>query len=85
MHRGQLRVPERGNLGGLDQDGLEMFVALLGDRAPMLLAGGLPLCAAQAAVTDSLPNGTKSRKGSPISKTQVSAVTSPTPAMVIKR
>lgn len=38
LQRGQLRIPSRGQLGGLDQRGLQPVIALFGDRPALLLA-----------------------------------------------
>ena len=39
MHCRQLRVPERRQLGGLDQHRLQPGIALLGNRTTLLFAG----------------------------------------------
>lgn len=57
MHNGQLRIPARGEFGGFDEHALQMFVAFLGDRPPLFLAGRLPLGAAQPAVADCFADG----------------------------
>src|ERR1700741_4049384 len=44
-------------LGGLDQDGLQMFVALFGNGPALFFAGGILLSAGQPAIADRLPDG----------------------------
>jgi len=51
-HAGERRVPLRGELGGFDEDGLKMLVALFGQGAAPRFARGFVLPGAQAAVAD---------------------------------
>src|ERR1700758_795882 len=45
------------NLAALDQDGLQMFVALFGNGPALFFAGGIVLSAGQPAIADRLPDG----------------------------
>jgi hypothetical protein len=52
-HFGQQRIPARSQVRGLNQHGLQMRVALFGDRPARLLARGFAQRARQSAKTDS--------------------------------
>jgi hypothetical protein len=53
----QLLVPSRRQLGRLNQDGLQVWVALLGNGAALLLPGGADLRTAEPAITHRLGDG----------------------------
>jgi hypothetical protein len=56
VHGCQLRVITRRQFGGLDQDRLQMPVALLGDRPPLFFVGRTVLRAGQPVLAERLRN-----------------------------
>ena len=57
VERRQLRIPARGQFGGLDQNPLQMRSALLGDRAALRLVRRADQRRGQPAVADCVGDG----------------------------
>ena len=61
LHRFELLIAERSQLGGFDQHTLQMRIALFGDRSVFLLPSRFPKCSRQPAVALRLVDAGKAR------------------------